>query len=151
MPSHNHSFTPSGTVSSHNHYLPSHNHSFRWSGSHGHILGQSTSVIENFTRRAIVDTTKDKNIVSVLDKGVDFASYYYNPNSVSDYVMNNFVASPSEIIIEGNTSSTSTSIVSSDSRPTFTGTLDSTSSVGSGTSFSILPPYVVKYCWERTA
>jgi len=24
-------------------------------------------------------------------------------------------------------------------------------STGSGTSFSILPPYVVKYCWERTA
>lgn len=26
-----------------------------------------------------------------------------------------------------------------------------TSTSGSGTSFSILPPYVVKYCWERTA
>ena len=26
-----------------------------------------------------------------------------------------------------------------------------TSSSGSGSSFSILPPYVVKYCWERTA
>lgn len=30
----------------------------------------------------------------------------------------------------------------------FSGT---TGSNGSGTSFSILPPYVVKYCWERTA
>ena len=26
-----------------------------------------------------------------------------------------------------------------------------TSTSGSGTAFSILPPYVVKYCWERTA
>lgn len=26
-----------------------------------------------------------------------------------------------------------------------------TSSNGSGTAFNILPPYVVKYCWERTA
>lgn len=26
-----------------------------------------------------------------------------------------------------------------------------TDSTGSGTSFSVLPPYVVKYCWERTA
>lgn len=33
--------------------------------------------------------------------------------------------------------------------PTFTGTAGTTSSNGSGTSFSILPPYVVKYCFER--
>ena len=33
----------------------------------------------------------------------------------------------------------------------FTGSAGTTSSNGSGTSFSILPPYVVKYCWERTA
>lgn len=31
---------------------------------------------------------------------------------------------------------------------TFSGT---TSSSGSGTAFSILPPYIVKYCWERIA
>ena len=35
--------------------------------------------------------------------------------------------------------------------PTFTGTAGTTGSSGSGTSFSILPPYVVKYCFERTA
>ena len=35
--------------------------------------------------------------------------------------------------------------------PSFTGTAGNTSSFGSGTSFSILPPYIVKYCWERTA
>ena len=35
--------------------------------------------------------------------------------------------------------------------PTFTGTSGTTGSNGSGTSFSILPPYVVKYCFERTA
>ena len=28
---------------------------------------------------------------------------------------------------------------------------DNTGANGSGSSFSILPPYVVKYCWERTA
>ena len=26
-----------------------------------------------------------------------------------------------------------------------------TGSNGSGSAFSILPPYIVKYCWERTA
>ncbi len=34
---------------------------------------------------------------------------------------------------------------------TFTGTSLSTSSVGSATAINILPPYIVKYCWERTA
>ena len=34
---------------------------------------------------------------------------------------------------------------------TFTGTSSSTSSVGSTTAINILPPYIVKYCWERTA
>ena len=28
---------------------------------------------------------------------------------------------------------------------------DNTGTNGSGSSFSILPPYIVKYCWERTA
>ena len=34
---------------------------------------------------------------------------------------------------------------------TFTGTSSSTGSVGSATAVNILPPYIVKYCWERTA
>ena len=33
----------------------------------------------------------------------------------------------------------------------FTGDEGTTSSNGSGSAFNILPPYVVKYCWERTA
>lgn len=33
----------------------------------------------------------------------------------------------------------------------FTGNSENTGSVGSGSSISIMPPYVVKYCWERTA
>ena len=33
----------------------------------------------------------------------------------------------------------------------FTGNSGNTGVVGSGSSISIMPPYVVKYCWERTA
>ena len=36
-------------------------------------------------------------------------------------------------------------------QPTFTGTQGTTSSVGSGTAVDKMPPYIVKYCWERTA
>ena len=41
--------------------------------------------------------------------------------------------------------------ISITSNPTFTGSGGTTSSVGNGASFSIMPPYVIKYCWERTA
>ena len=33
----------------------------------------------------------------------------------------------------------------------FTGNSGNTGSVGSGASINTMPPYVVKYCWERTA
>ena len=46
---------------------------------------------------------------------------------------------------------TGTAGTTSSTTPTFTGTAGTTSSNGSGSSFSILPLYVVKYCWERTA
>ena len=35
--------------------------------------------------------------------------------------------------------------------PTFIGSAGTTESNGSGTDFSIMPPYVVKYCFERIA
>ena len=46
---------------------------------------------------------------------------------------------------------TGTSKTTGSTTPTFIGTAGTTGSNGSGTSFSILPPYVVKYCFERTA
>lgn len=33
----------------------------------------------------------------------------------------------------------------------FTGSSGTTETKGSGNSFNVMPPYVVKYCWERTA
>lgn len=48
---------------------------------------------------------------------------------------------------DGNSNST-TSVTSTGS---FSGSADTTGTSGSGTAFRILPPYVVKYCWERTA
>lgn len=40
---------------------------------------------------------------------------------------------------------------STTSTGSFSGSAGTTGESGSGTAFSILPPYVVKYCWERTA
>ena len=53
--------------------------------------------------------------------------------------------------VSGSTTFVGTSGTTGSTTPTFTGTAGTTGSSGSGTSFSILPPYVVKYCFERTA
>jgi len=40
---------------------------------------------------------------------------------------------------------------SADHTHTFSGTSGTTGSTGSGTAFDIMPPYMVAYCWKRTA
>ena len=51
----------------------------------------------------------------------------------------------------GNNSNTGSTIALGNVSSTFTGYASSTSSVGTGKSINTMPPYVVKYCWERTA
>ena len=104
--SHSHSFTPSGNVSSHSHTGPSHTHSFTPSGT----------VSSSFS-----GTAGNTGAAGTGNTGATTPSF------------------------------TGTAGYTGDTAPSFSGTAGYTGSNGSGTSFSILPPYVVKYCWERTA
>ena len=156
MPSHTHSFTPSGRVSSHSHsFTPSgdisdttatgtvssHTHSFDWSGSHSHdTLGISGK-----------SETDER-----FGGGID-CNRWYGSNKVA--------TSSTTLTVSGPTGSTQPTFTgdahshtftgnagtTDSATPTFIGTSGTTGSNGSGTSFSILPPYVVKYCFERTA
>ena len=105
MPSHSHSFTPSGNVSS--------------SGSlySGLLNGWGTDCLA---------LGRSEGNITVVGG--------YNETSSKGYVSKN-TAGKNFVSISSS----------------FTGTAGTTGSEGSGTSFSILPPYVVKYCWERTA
>lgn len=38
-----------------------------------------------------------------------------------------------------------------DAQPPFTGTRGQTEDTGSGSAVDVMNPYIVKYCWERTA
>ena len=156
MPSHTHSFTPSGSVSSHTHSftpsgsisdttatgtISSHTHSFSWTGSHSHdTLGISGK-----------SETDER-----FGGGID-CNRWYGSNKVA--------TSSTTLTVSGTTGSTQptftgdahnhtftgTTSATDSATPTFTGTSGTTGSNGSGTSFSIMPPYVVKYCFERTA
>ena len=156
MPSHTHSFTPSGSVSSHSHsFTPSgdisdttatgtvssHTHSFSWSGSHSHdTLGISGK-----------SETDER-----FGGGID-CNRWYGSNKVATSSTTLTVSGPTESTqptFTGdahNHTFTGTASATDSATPTFTGTSGTTGSNGSGTSFSILPPYVVKYCFERTA
>lgn len=159
MPSHTHSFTPSGSVSSHSHGLNNHSHTFSWSGTTGEMNRNSSGSWG-------VRVSNSKNDGNGGDRytpstsgnvSVNMSSYIKTLNQRPDddfrasrehwFTMNlshehTYSGSGTTGEASGNTTSV---------QPTFSGSAGTTGSNGSGTSFSILPPYVVKYCFERTA
>ena len=125
---HSHRFTPRGSVSS--------------SGSlfSGLAYGYNDTVLA--LGRADGDNTVVGGYNEIAPKG------YVSKNTANM----NFISISSSFTgtdgITGGNSTNTTSVITTGS---FTGSTGTTSSTGGGSSFSILPPYLVKYCWERTA
>ena len=149
--SHKHSFTPSGTVSSHRHTGPSHAHSFTPSGEistngdHTHLvyfdLDDSIGTAKSFAVNQGISRYHELEATSKAGSHKhDFTGTAGTTGAAG--TGNTGSTAPSFTGTAGNTGSTA---------PSFTGTAGYTGTNGSGSSFSILPPYVVKYCWERTA
>ena len=140
MPKHEHSFKPSGTVSSHSHpFLPK-----------GIVSSSFSGTIHSFysPRR---DGSEQNGILAGQNVNVSWSSS--NPR-ISEYAGRD--NDPSILLTwtdSGNVSSdfSGTQTDTENATPTFEGVWGTTAPNGSGTAFSILPPYVVKYCWERTA
>ena len=159
MPSHTHSFTPSGNVSPHSHGLNNHTHGFSWSGTTGGMNRNSSGSWGVRVSNAKSDaggsdryTPSTKGNVSV-----DMSSYIRKLNQRPD---DGYIASREhwftmnlshEHTYSGSGTTGGASGNTASATPTFSGIAGTTSSNGSGTAFNILPPYVVKYCWERTA
>lgn len=193
MPSHSHSFTPSGTIkmNSHSHGLNNHIHTYTPSGNissnggHWHKffttdsgMGTSNTPVDNFDNMA-QDTSSehmtDENYIRAKGtvyyfppeawansanrntapdvEGIGYKyshtkNYYHSESAVtswSGYHRHSFIGYKSE------TSASSGNTTSTTSTGSFTGSSGTTNTNGSGTAFSIIPPYVVKYCFERTA
>lgn len=171
--SHSHTFTPSGTVESHSHVME-HDHSFSGTtiSALGHMLIPSGDRNgNNFSVTDMYNKSHDNalhNYYSISIESFAHGSRMYAPSSSSDNTgfVYNLVHSheysgttnkfkgftrlnaPAFTGTAGTTGSTTQGGTVSSS---FTGNSGNTGSVGSGTSLNTMPPYVVKYCWERTA
>ena len=169
--SHTHSFTPSGTVGSHTHTGPSHTHSF--SGGTGYMSEHASGTV-TLGGTEILDSVGTGNINVTEWSGGGHGGGHTTERNITKIEINvshthrfsgttdaagtgnTGSTTPSFTGTAGNTGSTTPSFTGTSGNtgstaPSFTGTAGYTGSNGSGTSFSTLPPYVVKYCWERTA
>ena len=171
--SHSHSFTPSGTVSSHHHTGPSHSHSLK-NGTANVATSTSTSIthyIRSYDdfRGGVksgghldesVDSEKEKITITASSTSTSTIS----GSTEADGTGNTGDTAPSFTGTAGYTGETAPSFSgyagnteaagtgnTGETAPSFSGTAGYTGTNGSGSSFSILPPYIVKYCWERTA
>lgn len=143
--SHTHSFTPNGNVSAHSHGLNGHTHSFSattgGTGKHSHSVVVGIASFGGGSWGSAIQKNKEGN----LSESFDFSKGYTNIQT-GDHSHS----------VSGTTGQASGN--TANATPTFTGTAGTTggasgntTATGSGTSFSNLPPYVVKYCWERVA
>ncbi len=177
--SHSHTFTPSGTIkstftgSSHSHtFTPSGSISggaYKFTGTAG-----TTSLDGQHSHTYTAPNTPDNKLKpdrgSYAVRGTSNLSTSYdgkhahsftpagsisvttNPSFLGNQQTVTSVASGTvSSSFTGNTSNTGSTIALGDVKSTFTGGKSSTSSVGTGASINTMPPYVAKYCWERTA
>ena len=134
MPSHTHSFTPSGEVTST--FTGS---SVTTSGMSANSSGQIYDTRDHngvFPMNSITGVT---GCFSLLRSNATVDGWRGDSSGAGCYGISINVSHTHTVTAKGTVSSS------------FKGYGGTTSPEGSGTSFSILPPYVVKYCWERTA
>ena len=199
MPSHSHTFKPSGTITmnAHSHTVKNHSHTFSGTttadGLHYHFINAWTSfssgtrsdgialdklnaeigakpISPNFTHN-LVNTSEYIKSGKVT---IYYPNYHNGSNAnylgTSDWIdgeSNGIMTVPHTYThfnqkytsysgghthsLSGTTSSSAPTCSSVTTTGSFSGTSGTTDTSGSGTDFSIMPPYVVKYCWERTA
>lgn len=160
---HKHTFTPEGKMSSHNHpFLPTGTVTSSFSGTThsfyspraddtfdtGILEGVNVDRIFSSSNPTIKEYAGRDNDPSILLQWTDsgtVSSNFVGTKTYTDDSSPKFIGTTTTT--DGNVENT-TSETSSGS---FIGSAGITESNGSGTDFSIMPPYVVKYCFERIA
>lgn len=160
LPSHNHTFTPSGTVKS-TFTGTSHSHTFTPSGS---ISGgaykftgtkETTSLDGQHSHTYTAPNTPENKLNpdrgSYAVRGTSNLSTSYEGKHAHSFIPSGSISVTTNPSFSGTAGTTGSTTQGGTVASSFTGTSSSTSSVGSATAINILPPYIVKYCWERTA
>lgn len=80
-----------------------------------------------------------------------FRAYKSDSGSADGIAVNYYINVSHTHSFSGTTDSNNENTTLTTSTGTFKGTAGTTGSNGEGESFPILPPYIVKYCWKRTA
>ena len=120
--------------------MPSHSHTFSWTGNHTHSITDSGH-----------SHTGKTSTNGAHRHSIGFAYEFYGDENGYRNVTNKGSTNTSENGKHSHsftTDSAKTGISINSTTISISGT---TGSNGSGSAFNILPPYVVKYCWERTA
>ena len=177
--SHSHTFTPSGTVTS-TFTGTSHSHTFTPSGSisggaYKFTGSEGTTSLDGehshtFTAPKTPENKLKPDSGSYAVRGTTTLSTSYGGKHAHSFTPSGTISvttNPTFTGVQqtvsatqngavsssftGNNSNTGSTIALGNVSSTFTGYASSTSSVGTGKSINTMPPYVVKYCWERTA
>ena len=139
LPAHQHDMTHSHSASvsgSNTSTDISHSHSFSWTGSHSH--------------KRYANTESDGWFVEIETKSTG----YYVPALYNDTDPHNNAPSidSTKITVSGDTTTDGGSHSHSWSGEVTIDTITAnTGSVGSGSAHENMPPYIVKYCWERVS
>lgn len=203
IPSHNHSFTPSGTISggaykftgsavntdskgSHSHTTNSQSTSTTgnqsanptFSGSHTHrhkvgALNVNTSATDIVPPHYVNGNTKCIGLGGLATSNYNSASYLSYYDTCTSAGTSKSLIEDTTVTISGTTSGnhthnfahthgtdsqgahthsvTAEGTISVTTNPTFSGSAGTTGNKGGGQAHENMPPYIVKYCWERTA
>ena len=159
MPSHSHSFTPSGTITmnSHSHGLNNHTHSFTPEGTvSSTFTGSATTTSLNGEHYHQFQVNNTRNTPGGYTTAYDSGQKSFDQSTTTNGEHTHTVTAEGTVSSSfsgssGTTGGNSGNTTSTTSTGSFKGTDGTTGSNGSGTAFSIMPPYIVKYCFERIA
>ena len=135
-------------MDAHSHGLNKHTHSF--SGTTGGMSANATGSF-NARRSDVLEASEPIDRSGNVTRSNLFRAYKSDSGSADGIAVNYYINVSHTHSFSGTTDGSSGNTTSTTTIGNFQGREGTTGGSGSGTSFSIMPPYVVKYCFERTA